>query len=507
MSSDLLKDIERDFIYTRLRLFEFAASHSLEELLQKTLDEVGALTESAIGFFHFVENDQKTLTLQAWSTRTAEEFCKAEGKGLHYGIDQAGVWVDCVHKRRPVIHNDYASLSHRKGMPPGHATVVRELVVPIIRADKIVAIVGVGNKPTDYTEKDVEIVSFLSDVAYVIAEQKRTEEALYKENEFSQNILNAAQAIIVVLDLNGYIISINHFMEELSGYWLDEVKGKEWFSTFLPERDRESIRALFLKAISDIRTKGNVNSIVLKDGSERYIEWNDRTLKDKSGKHIGLLSIGQDITERKRVVEALREKEAFLSTLMNAIPIPVFYKDRAGRYLGFNKAFETFFGETRERLIGKSVFEINPPELAKIYHATDMELFEDKGVQQYESQVKDVRGVLRDVIFHKSVFTNNKGAVSGLIGAVLDITERKRAEQEREKLISDLQENLQKVKQLSGMLPICSYCKKIRDDKGYWNQIESYIGKHSETEFSHGICPECAKKYFPDMDLYGENET
>ena len=149
----------------RLSLLEFAVSHSLGELLQKTLDEVGALTKSPIGFYHFVESDQKTLSLQGWSTQTVKEFCKAEGKGLHYSIDQAGVWVDCVHERRPVIHNDYSALSHRKGMPAGHAPVIRELVVPILRSGQMVAILDIGNKPTDYNDKDVEVVSYLADVA------------------------------------------------------------------------------------------------------------------------------------------------------------------------------------------------------------------------------------------------------------------------------------------------------------------------------------------------------
>ena len=159
----------------RLNLFEYSMSHSLDELLQKTLDEVCELTGSPIGFYHFVENDQKTLTLQSWSTRTIKEFCRAEGKGMHYGIDKAGVWVDCVRERKPVIHNDYASLPHKKGMPEGHAAVIRELVVPIMRSDKIVAILGIGNKPENYTEKDIEIVSYLADIAWEIAEHKRTE--------------------------------------------------------------------------------------------------------------------------------------------------------------------------------------------------------------------------------------------------------------------------------------------------------------------------------------------
>jgi len=87
----------------------------------------------------------------------------------------------------------------------------------------------------------------------------------------------------------------------------------------------------------------------------------------------------------------------------------------------------------------------------------------------------------------------------------MDITERKRVEEERNRVVSDLKKTLSEVKTLRGFLPICSHCKKIRDDKGYWNQIESYIHKHSDAEFSHGICPECAEKYYPDMDLYEED--
>ena len=86
-----------------------------------------------------------------------------------------------------------------------------------------------------------------------------------------------------------------------------------------------------------------------------------------------------------------------------------------------------------------------------------------------------------------------------------NLDERIAAEQQREKVILELNKALSDVKKLSGLLPICSHCKKIRDDKGYWTQIECYIHEHSEAEFSHGICLECAKKYYPDMDLYGDD--
>jgi len=86
-----------------------------------------------------------------------------------------------------------------------------------------------------------------------------------------------------------------------------------------------------------------------------------------------------------------------------------------------------------------------------------------------------------------------------LLESFLDITERKEAEEERERLIGELQEALAEVKTLSGLLPICASCKSIRDDQGYWQQIEAYIRDHSEAEFSHSVCPECAKKLYPEI--------
>lgn len=76
---------------------------------------------------------------------------------------------------------------------------------------------------------------------------------------------------------------------------------------------------------------------------------------------------------------------------------------------------------------------------------------------------------------------------------------------EKDKLIGELQKALNEIKTLRGILPICSYCKQIRDDKGYWNQIEAYIEDHSHVDFSHSICPKCAKKYYPEMDIYDDN--
>lgn len=172
-----------DLLKTRLILSEFALSHTEDELLKATLDEAERLTGSSIGFFHYVDDDQLNLNLQMWSTNTLKNMCTAEGKGSHYPINKAGVWVDCFHKRKPVIHNDYEALPHKKGLPPGHAPVIRELVVPVMESQKVVAILGVGNKKTSYDNDDVEIASQFAHLLWDVVMRKRAEKELHKVKE------------------------------------------------------------------------------------------------------------------------------------------------------------------------------------------------------------------------------------------------------------------------------------------------------------------------------------
>ncbi|WP_277058788.1 diguanylate cyclase, partial [Trichlorobacter lovleyi] len=170
-------------VQIRYQLLEYATMHTVDELLQYALDEVCRISDSPVGFYHFVDPDQQALTLQAWSTRTLQEFCKAEGHGMHYGVDQAGVWAECVQTRAPAIHNDYAALPNKKGLPPGHASVIRELVVPVIRDERIVAVLGVGNKGSNYTTGDAEEVAYLADVTWEIIDSRRAQQELKHANE------------------------------------------------------------------------------------------------------------------------------------------------------------------------------------------------------------------------------------------------------------------------------------------------------------------------------------
>jgi hypothetical protein len=133
---------------------------------------------------------------------------------------------------------------------------------------------------------------------------------------------------------------------------------------------------------------------------------------------------------RRRGEMELRAQRDLLQKVIDAIPNPVFIKDREGVYVNCNRAFEEYLGLESERILSRTVYEVAPPELAEKYHQADQELFASPGRQTYEAQVAYADGTLRDVIFYKSTFEGAGGGLAGLVGVILDITPRKRAEKE-----------------------------------------------------------------------------
>ena len=162
-----------------ISLLDVIDTMTIKQLLQMTLDKAELLTDSSIGFFHFVDDDQKMLTLQQWSTNTLNLLCKAKGEKNHYSLDQAGVWADALRERKAITHNDFASLPDRKGMPEGHPIVIREVLIPIFRHEKVVAILGVGNKLSNYDEDDITWLTIIGEAAWeVVAKKIREEERI-----------------------------------------------------------------------------------------------------------------------------------------------------------------------------------------------------------------------------------------------------------------------------------------------------------------------------------------
>ncbi len=170
------------------------------------------------------------------------------------------------------------------------------------------------------------------------------EQLLQYERDFAESIIQTAQVVVLVLDTEGRVIHINPYMEELSGYRLDDVQGRDWFDTFLTPADHGKIRELFKKAIANIQTRGNVNPILTRGGRLRYIEWYDRTLKKADGRVIGLLAIGVDVTDKLKAEESLRRSEAQFRTLFEAVAVGVVVVARDGHITHANQVAGELLG-------------------------------------------------------------------------------------------------------------------------------------------------------------------
>lgn len=158
--------------------------------MRYVLDQAEALTGSEIGFMHFVNSDEETIELVAWSSKTQERYCHVIFD-QHYPISEAGIWADAARQKQPVVINDYAGAAHKKGLPAGHSTLLRLISVPVIEEGKVRMMTGVGNKPDLYREKDVETVQLLGNEAWRIVRRLRAEKALRIANQ----VVNASPVV------------------------------------------------------------------------------------------------------------------------------------------------------------------------------------------------------------------------------------------------------------------------------------------------------------------------
>lgn len=346
----------------------------------------------------------------------------------------------------------------------------------------------------------------------------------------------------------------------------------------------------------------------------------DRTYDELNRRIKELEEENKRLTARSPLLD---ERFAFLQTLLNSIVMPIFYKDIDGVYKDCNPAFaHGILGLSVEEVKGKSLFDLPsqiPPDLARKYHQQDLDLMAREGKQIYESKVQRSDGTMGEYVFYKSPTYKANGELGGIVGVMLDITDRKLIEadlneshqrmktlmeathvgiviheqgrildanpgickmlgysideligkevlsffppdqqlslkeviykleasdfdsrcfkkdgnlipiaisgrtfpykekharvaeiidlSEREVLMNKLNQAIESVKTLEGLLPICAHCKKIRNDSGYWEQIEKYISTHADVQFSHGLCPACLKDIYGDKKWFKRMES
>lgn len=308
-----------DVIQAALSLHQSIDGMGVRKLVQSCLDMAEAITDSAIGFLHFVNDDEQTIELASWSTQTQKHCFIPKEPERDYPISKAGIWVDCIRLRRPVIHNDYQAMPEKNGLPEGHVPLYRELVLPVIDKDKIVAIMGVGNKKTDYTKDDIDALSLLTRHVWLAIERKRAEEALRESQRRLAMATESAWIGFQEIDLESEAVSWDRISYQIHGYPESETitLSKMKKDIFHPD-DLRLLYPLFEKALSSSTThwKGTFR-VRRPDGETRWVDDHHLIIRDAKGKAIRTLGAKIDVTKRKKNDEELAKYRIRLEDMVN----------------------------------------------------------------------------------------------------------------------------------------------------------------------------------------------
>lgn len=337
---------------------------------------------------------------------------------------------------------------------------------------------------------------------------ERAGRAVIESESRFRSLVEAASDWVWEIDRNGRYIFASSRIQDLLGYAPEEVLGKTPFD-LMPPSEAARVSALFADVVAEPHPFSHLVNVNLhRDGHEVILESCGTPFFDENGDLAGYRGFDRDITARVRDEEDLRRSRIQLSEAMKLAHVVCWQADPVSDTLEVDDAFLALHGTTFDReggyRIGREDYVqrfLHPEDRPRFYEvlkqcaqpgATDC-------VIAYENRIVRGDGTARHLMTRIRVLKDPDGTILRAYGTAQDITEQKEAEAEQERLLAVLRTALAEVKTLSGLLPICSSCKKIRNQAGEWEQMEVYIRDRSGADFSHGICPECAKRLFPDL--------
>ncbi len=335
-----------------------------------------------------------------------------------------------------------------------------------------------------------------------VQERKRAEEAVrFSEERYRTLVEDSFDGIFI--QKGPKIIFANQQLYDMLGFEPGELEGLDHWLIYHPDSQE------LTRTRGQARLRGEEPppryevELQRKDGTSFDGEVSARAfiVEGEPGIQVWV----RDISERKRAEEQLRESQERYRFLAENMADIVWTMDLNFQTTYVSPSIEKVLGFTPEERKNQTLEEMLTPESqqrAVTALMTELQQ-EDQGADPERPLIIEVEYYCRDgstkwVENSLKALRGPDGALIGMYGSSRDITPRKRVEAEREHLIEQLQEALVNIKTLRGLIPICAHCKKIRDDQGYWQQVEVFVREHSEAQFSHSICPECMKKLYPD---------
>jgi len=300
------REIRQEKAFIRYKILVDVVSRSFrskKEQLDYVLEKALSLTESKIGYIYLYDEESRQFTLNSWS-REAMKECGIAEKQRIYSLEKTGIWGEVVRQRKPIVINDYqAPEPRKKGYPEGHVELRRFMSLPVFMDDKIVAVVGIANKPADYDDVDVYELTLLMNGVWNAVERREAQERLVTErNKYYQTIVSIGDGVMVV-DREGKIEMLNMEAQKLTGWTLEEAAGRHYGDVFSlsHENPEEKMADPILTVFETDMVQEMENSAVLtsRNGRRYYIEDSAAPVKDENGQTAGVVLVFRDVTEKK----------------------------------------------------------------------------------------------------------------------------------------------------------------------------------------------------------------
>lgn len=384
-------------IQARLRINEYMHGHSQEELLTKILDEAEIVTGSQIGFYTALNDDQNTVSLQAWSTRTRSAFSMAEGQQHSYPLESEGVWCDCIRSKEPVIRNEYVLLPQPEGLPAGHPHVFRELVVPVFRTGLVIGLLGVGNKFTDYTKQDIETIQQLAILALDMVERKRAEEKLRSVSIYTRTLIESSLDPLVTIRVDGKITDVNEASAKVTGIAREGLIGTDFSGYFT---DPEKARTVYLKVFSEGIVRDYPLAIRHVSGAITDVLYNASIYRDELGEVKGVFASARDVTDRNRAIAALEQAHYELESRVVARTAELELANEQMKKVSFELVWaeererERIAGELHDR-VGQSLLlaKMKLDALCDMMSSDSFLIYAQEASSLLETSIQDIRSL------------------------------------------------------------------------------------------------------------------
>ncbi len=381
---------------------------------------------------------KKTMSKPPVLIKTAEKFLREEFK-----ISRS-YYIDHTHWKEMQKYPADLVITSVKDLKPEGWHEKDILLIPIQGKEKVLGFISPdnpvdGKRPTKERIQALEIFADMTAVAienarlyeqaqYEIAERKRTEEELRETRDYLENMINSANAAIIVWNPQFRIIRFNYASEHLTGYTAHEIVGKE-LKIIFPEASRDEVLSKIECTLKGEYWKSVEIPILRKNGDIRIVLWNSANIYADDGVTIiATIAQGIDVTDRKRAEKALRQSEERFRAIFETAQDSIFIKDHTLRYIQVNSGMERLFGLPRSKLIGKTDEELFGKKTAIKIRETDSRVLKGEIIE--EESAKPVKGIT--MIFHviKVPMRDSSGKIIGLCGIARDVTDRKRAEEQ-----------------------------------------------------------------------------